>query len=50
MNKTLFDASSVDDVISETLHAIIGFAEDGVRLDKAVAMLLPDFSVLDCKI
>jgi len=44
MNKTLFDASSVDDVTSETLHAIIGFAEDGVRLDKAVAMLLPDFS------
>lgn len=29
---------------TETYHAIIGDAEDGLRLDKAVAVLLPDFS------
>lgn len=29
---------------TETYHAIIGDAESGLRLDKAVALLLPDFS------
>jgi len=33
-----------DEIQTDTLHAIIGFAEDGLRLDKAVATLLPDFS------
>ncbi len=30
--------------LGETFHAMIGFSEDGLRLDKAVATLLPDFS------
>lgn len=33
-----------DEDVRDTLHATIGEAEEGMRLDKAVAVLLPDFS------
>jgi len=38
------NSSEQSESVGDTLHAIIGYAEDGLRLDKAVATLLPDFS------
>ncbi len=38
------NSSEQSESVGDTLHAIIGYEEDGLRLDKAVATLLPDFS------
>lgn len=38
------DSNNQEDSVDETLHAVIGVAEDGLRLDKAVSNLLPEFS------